>query len=147
MKGKQLAKGDVVAVEMSPAERASAAKVFGWLKPLGLSLELVVAEALEARKRLGPVTLSRCVDSYLQRFPLNMPSKLVSEVVKEMLDAKRDDKLSDRYIKQLEYNMNRFMGRFRNRLMDVGGSDVDAWLRDLRVGPRTRNNLRNSYHR
>ena len=143
-KGKQLAKGDIVAVDMSPADRASAAKVLGWLKPLGLSLELLVSEALDARKRLGPVSISRCVDSYLKRFPLNMPSKLVKEVVKEMLDSKRADKLSDRYIKQLEYNMNRFMGRFKNRLLDVGGSDVDAWLRELNVGPRTRNNLRNS---
>lgn len=143
-KGKQLAKGDVVAVEMSPAERAAAEKAFSWLKPLGLSLELVVSEYLEARKRLGQVSLSRCVDYYVQRFPPNMPVKMVKEVVKEMLDSKRDDKLSDRYIKQLEYNMNRFMGRFKNRLTEVSGTNVDTWLRDLRVGPRTRNNLRNS---
>ena len=143
-KGKQLSRGDIVAVDMSPADRASAAKVLGWLKPLGLSLELVVAEALDARKRLGPVTISRAVDSHLKRFPQNMPSKLVKEVVEEMISVKRADKLSDRYIKQLEYNMNRFMSRFKNRLLDVGGTDVDAWLRELNVGPRTRNNLRNS---
>ena len=70
---------------MSPADRASAAKVLGWLKPLGLSLELVVAEALDARKRLGPVTISRAVDSHLKRYPQNMPSKLVQEVVEEMI--------------------------------------------------------------
>jgi integrase len=144
VKGRQLAKGDIVEVDMSPADRASAAKVLGWLKPLGLSLELVVAEALDARKRLGSVTISRCVDSYLKRFPPNMPSKLVADVVKEMIGVKRADKLSDRYIKQLEYNMNRFMKRFNNRLLDVGGTDVDTWLRELNVGPRTRNNLRNS---
>jgi integrase len=143
-KGKQLSRGDIVAVDMSPADRASAAKVLGWLKPLGLSLELVVAEALDARKRLGPVTISRAVDSHLKRYPQNMPSKMVKEVVEEMIGIKRADKLSDRYIKQLEYNMNRFMGRFKNRLLDVGGTDVDAWLRELNVGPRTRNNLRNS---
>ena len=143
-KGKQLSRGDIVAVDMSPADRASAAKVLGWLKPLGLSLELVVSEWLDARKRLGPVSLSRAVDSHLKRYPQNMPSKMVKEVVEEMIGIKRADKLSDRYIKQLEYNMNRFMGRFKNRLLDVGGTDVDAWLRELKVGPRTRNNLRNS---
>ena len=61
-----------------------------------------------------------------------------------MIQLKRADRLSDRYIKQLEYDMNRFMGRFQNRLSDVRGTDVDAWLRELGVGPRTRNNLRNS---
>ena len=34
-KGKQLSRGDIVAVDMSPADRASAAKVLGWLKPSG----------------------------------------------------------------------------------------------------------------
>jgi hypothetical protein len=139
-----LSKGDIVAVDMSPADRASAAKVLAKLKPFGVSLELVVSEWIDAKTRLGSVTISRCVDSYLKRFPQNMPSKMVKEVVEEMIAVKRADKLSDRYIKQLEYNMNRFMGRFKNRLLDVGGTDVDAWLRELNVGPRTRNNLRNS---
>ena len=143
-KGKQLAKGDIVAVNMSPADRASAAKVLSWVKARGLSLELVVSECLDAKDRLGSVTISRAVDSYLKRFPSNMPSKLVKEVADEMIQMKRADKLSERYIKQLEYDMKRFMDRFNNRLLDVSGTAVDAWLRELKVGPRTRNNLRNS---
>ena len=142
-KGRDLAKGDIVAVDMSPADRASAAKVLAKVKARGLSLELVVSECLDARDRLGPVSISQAVDSHLKRFPRDMPSKLVKEVVNEMLEMKRD-KLSERYVKQLEYDMNRFMGRFNNRLLDVPGTAVDAWLRELKVGPRTRNNLRNS---
>ena len=34
-KGKQLSKGDIVAVDMSPADRASAAKMLAKLRPLG----------------------------------------------------------------------------------------------------------------
>lgn len=143
-KGRDLAKGDIVAVDMSPADRASAAKVLAKVKARGLSLELVVSECLDARDRLGPVSISQAVDSHLKRFPRDMPSKLVKEVVNEMLEMKRADKLSERYVKQLEYDMNRFMGRFNNRLLDVPGTAVDAWLRELKVGPRTRNNLRNS---
>jgi len=68
----------------------------------------------------------------------------VQEVVKEMIELKRADKLSDRYINQLSYDMKRFTSRFCNRIWDVRGTDVDAWLRELKVGPRTRNNLRAS---
>ena len=143
-KGKDLAKGDIVEIDMTPADRASAAKVLSWVKARGLSLELVVSECLHAKDRLGKVSISQCVDSHLKRFPQDMPSKLVKEVVNEMLDMKRADKLSDRYVKQLEYDMNRFMKRFNNRLLDISGTAVDAWLRELKVGPRTRNNLRNS---
>ena len=69
---------------------------------------------------------------------------MVKEVADEMIKLKRADNLSERYVKQLEYAMNRFSGRFHGRLCDVRGTDVDVWLRDLGVGPRTRNNLRNS---
>ena len=40
--------------------------------------------------------------------------------------------------------MKRFCDRFHGEIGAVRGVDVDAWLRDLKVGPRTRNNLRNS---
>src|ERR1017187_2534386 len=42
------------------------------------------------------------------------------------------------------YDMKRFCGRFCGELGAVRGVDVDTWLRDLKVGPRTRNNLRAS---
>jgi integrase len=61
-----------------------------------------------------------------------------------MIDLKRADQLSDRYINQLSYDMKRFTSRFCNRIGDVRGTEVDAWLRELKVGPRTRNNLRAS---
>jgi integrase len=69
---------------------------------------------------------------------------MVKEVTDEMIQLKRADQLSERYVKQLEYAMNRFTARFHCRLGVVSGTDVDAWLRELKVGPRTRNNLRNS---
>jgi integrase len=145
-KGKQLSKGDIVAVDLSPADRASAAKVLTRLKPLGLSLELVVSDYLENWKRLGNgrVPLSRAVDFYRQRHPIDQKPKMVKEVVVELLALKRSDHLSDRYVQQLEYALNRFTGRFHNCLEAVKGTEVDAWLRELDLGPRSRNNLRSS---
>ena len=47
-------------------------------------------------------------------------------------------------MQQLEYSLNRFTGRFHNCLEAVKGTEVDAWLRELDLGPRSRNNLRSS---
>jgi integrase len=69
---------------------------------------------------------------------------MVKEVADELLAVKRSDHLSDRYVQQLEYALNRFTGRFHNCLEAVKGTEVDAWLRELDLGPRSRNNLRSS---
>jgi hypothetical protein len=81
------------------------------------------------------VSLSQVVDFYLKRHPVHLAPKMVREVADEMLKVKRDDKLSTRYLKQLEYDLNRFAGCFRGRIGDVMGVDIDTWLRDLKVGP------------
>jgi len=95
-------------------------------------------------KRLGPVSLSQAVDFYLKRHPVHLAPKMVKEVINEMLNAKRDAHLSVRYLKQLEYDLNRFGERYHGRIGDVSGMDIDTWLRELGVGPRTRNNMRSS---
>jgi len=143
-KADELDQGDHGAAKLTNEDSAAYLRAIALLKPSGTPLEFAASEYANAIKRLGAVSLSQAVDFYLSRHPVHMEPKLVPEVVKEMIQLKRADRLSARYIKQLEYDMNRFMGRFQNRLSDVRGTDVDAWLRELGVGPRTRNNLRNS---
>jgi integrase len=65
-------------------------------------------------------------------------------VVQEFLATKRSDKLSARYLKQLEYDLKRFGTKFPGPIEPVTGQEIDTWLRNLGIGPRTRNNLRNS---
>ena len=136
--------GDLGAAKLTNAESAAYSRAVALLQPVGAPLELAASEYASAVKRLGAVSLSQAVDFYLKRHPTNLLPKMVKEVADEMIKLKRADNLSERYVKQLEYAMNRFSGRFHGRLCDVRGTDVDVWLRDLGVGPRTRNNLRNS---
>jgi integrase len=143
-KATQITNGDLGAAKLTNADSAAYLRAVALLKPLGVPLEFAASEYASAIKRLGAVSLSQAVDFYLSRHPVNMVPKMVKQVVDEILELKRSDKLSTRYIKQLEYDLTRFAGRFHGRLGDVHGLDVDAWLRDLNVGPRTRNNLRNS---
>ena len=136
--------GDLGAAKLTNADSAAYSRAVALLKPVGAPLEFAASEYASAVKRLGAVSLSQAVDFYLKRHPVNLVPKMVKEVVDEILKMKRDDKLSWRYLKQLQYDLNRFANRFHGRLCDVRGNDVYAWLCDLGVGPRTRNNLRNS---
>ena len=140
----ELDRGDHGAAKLTNEDSSAYLRAIALLKPSGTPLEFAASEYASAIKRLGAVSLSQVVDFYLSRHPVHQIPKMVREVADEMIQLKRADRLSVRYIKQLEYDMNRFTGRFKNRLSDVKGMDVDAWLRELGVGPRTRNNLRNS---
>ena len=141
---KQLTAADSGAAELNRAQRASFHRAMALLEPSGAALEFAASEYASAVKRLGAVSLSQAVDFYLKRHPVHLAPKLVPAVIEEFLKLKRGDQLSRRYLKQLEYDLNRFMGRFRCRIGDASGADIDAWLREQGVGPRTRNNLRNS---
>ena len=136
--------GDLGAAKLTNADSAAYCRAIALLEPSGAPLEFAASDYASAVARLGAVSLSQAVDFYLKRHPVNLVSKLVPDVADELIASKRADQLSDRYIKQLTYDMNRFCSRFRNRLGDVSGMEVDAWLRELKLGPRTRNNLRAS---
>ena len=140
----ELAKGDLGAADLSAKDRVGCARALDILAPCGVPIELVASEYAAFKKKLPNVPLDRIVDYYFHRHPINTAPKLVRKVADELIAAKEADKLSDRYILQLTYDMKRFCERFRGDLEAVRGVDVDTWLRELKVGPRTRNNLRAS---
>lgn len=143
-KASQMTTGDLGAAKLTNADSAAYRRAVALLEPVGAALEFAASEYASAVKRLGAVSLSQAVDFYLKRHPVHMEPKMVRAVVDDLLKLKESEQLSVRYRKQLAYDLNRFAGRFCGRLGDVAGTDIDEWLRDLKVGPRTRNNLRNS---
>ena len=138
----EIAKGDLGAADLSAKDRVACSRALDLLAPTGVPIESAVADYVQAIQKLKSIPLFRAVDYYLQRHPAELSPKLVREVANELIATKQSDRLSDRYIKQLTYDMNRFCERFHGELGAVRGVDVDAWLRSLKVGPRSRNNLR-----
>ena len=143
-KATQMTKGDLRAAKLTDVDCAAYLRATALLESVGVPLELAASEYASAAKRLGEVSLSQAVDFYLKRHPVHLAPKMVREVVDELLKLKESDGLSARYRQQLAYHLERFADRFCCRVGDVTGTDIDAWLRDLDLGPRSRNNLRNS---
>jgi len=143
-KAAQMTTGDIGAAKLTNADSAAYRRAIALLEPIGVALEFAASEYATAMKRLGGVSLSQVVDFYLKRHPVHVEPKMVRGVVDELLKLKESEQLSERYRKQLAYDLNRFANRFCNRIGDVAGTDIDAWLREMKIGPRTRNNLRNS---
>lgn len=141
---KDIGSGNAAAPEISPVKRMACARALEIIAPFGVEIDVVATQWAEIKKRMKKVPPMRAVELWERKNPEGMTAKMVKDVVAEMMTVKRSDDLSTRYVKQLESDLTRFGARFRGRLVDVCGTDVDKWLRDLGVGPRTRNNLRNS---
>lgn len=140
----QLTAGDLDVLTLTSADRAAYLRAKQLLDPLGIPLEAVAAEYCEAKKLISGVPLARAADFYLRHHPSNIKPRLVKDVVEELLASKEGDGLSQGYLRHLRYDLEKFQKVFSCNIGSITGTEIDGWLRSLKVKPRTRNNLRTS---
>ena len=66
----------------------------------------------------------------------------MGDVVDELLEAKEQVRLSDRYIETLRTYLRRFADSFQTNIRCVNTGAIVRWLDSLKIGPRSRNNVR-----
>jgi integrase len=94
------------------------------LRPFGIPLHEAIEEYVAMRKRKKTV------------------EKRVGDVVDELLEAKKQARLSDRYIETLRTYLLRFADSFQTNIGSINTGAIVRWLDSLKVGPRSRNNVR-----
>jgi integrase len=94
------------------------------LRPFGIPLHEAIEEYVATRKRKKTV------------------EKRVGDVVDELLEAKEQARLSDRYIETLRTYLRRFADSFQTNIGSVNTGAIVRWLDSLKIGPRSRNNVR-----
>jgi integrase len=135
---------------LSAADGASILRSRQILKPWGIAIEVAAAQIASMCKTIKAagyppsVTPQQIIEDHVKRRPVHIKPMPVAKVITEMLEAKLNDGLSEGYRNHLKYDLEKFEKHFGGSINTVSGTDVDAWLRKLKVGPRTRNNLRNS---
>jgi integrase len=96
--------------------------------------------ALNILEPFGGVSLVEAARFYYGHHVNILSGKLVADAVTELLKAKKQDGLSGRYHKDLRYRLSRFVESFGTRkIAEVSVSEIDSWLRNLGVGPLSRN--------
>jgi len=139
----KIAHGRANAKELNGLDLESYNAATNLLRPHGLPLHAVVEEYLAARERLGGESLLSAAKEYARRH--RHCDKPVEEVVDELLETKKRDGMSLRYIQSLRGHLkNAFAKSFRTNIGSVTASMIGQWLAALPVGPRARNNIRNS---
>jgi len=137
---KRLNSGRGASLELTGKDRDVYLFALSKLKQLRLPLNVAVEEFVAAKK-IG-VPLLAAAKLYHETHSTKLPDKTVSKVVSEFLAAKEADGRSVRYLQDCKARLERFSRDFKALLRDVRTQNLDAWLRGLRLSPRTRNNFR-----
>lgn len=140
----RLGNTDADVLTLTSADRAAYLRARQLLDEVDVPIESAAAQFAHAKRLLGNVALSQAVEFYVKRNPTQITQRVVKDVIEEMLKSKKGDGLSEGYLRHLRYDLKKFTGAFHCNIGTVSGADIDTWLRGLDVGPRTRNNLRNS---
>jgi len=111
-------------LSLSAADWQSYIAAKNLLRPFGIPLHDAIEEYVAMRKRKKTA------------------EKRVGDLVDELLEAKKQARLSDRYIETLRTYLVRFANSFQTNIGSVDTGAIVRWLDSLKVGPGSRNNVR-----
>jgi integrase len=139
----QTARGQANVLSLTSADRDSYMAALNLLQPLGMPLHSAIEEYVAAREHLHGESLLVAAKAYARRSHGHQ-DKPVAEIVQEILWERTQNGASARYIKSLRCDLNRFAAAFHTNIGSVTARLIEQWLLGLKVGPRTRNNVRMS---
>ena len=119
-----LEKGRAQVLSLGSADWQSYLAAKNLLRPFGIPLHEAIEEYIAMRERKKTI------------------EKRVGDIVDELLEAKKQARLSDRYIETLRTYLLRFADSFQTNIGSVNTGAIVRWLDSLKVGPRSRNNVR-----
>src|SRR5215469_3469314 len=119
-----LERGRAQVLSLNAADWQSYLAAKNLLRPFGIPLYAAIEEYVAIRKRK------------------KITEKRVGEIVDELLKAKENAGLSDRYIETLRTYLLRFANSFQTNIGSVNTGAIALWLDSLKIGPRSRNNVR-----
>ena len=139
----QIERGERDMLKLTNVERATYLHARRLLEPLSIPLNVAVEEYVAARSLLGSESLLSAAKAYARRSHSHQDKK-VAEIVAEMLRDRTQNGASARYLKSLRCDLNRFAAAFHCNIGSVTAKLIEEWLATLKIGPRTRNNIRMS---
>jgi hypothetical protein len=113
-------------LQLTPADQASYLRARELAGQIGASVELLVSEAVEARKRSRTIVVG----------------KTCPQIVTELLAAKRAEGAGVRWVDDLDSRLNRFADDFKVPLETISAEEIKLWLTRLNLSRRSFNNYR-----
>ena len=138
----RLENGERTAISMSGVDAQGYGLAMDKLRPLGVPLHVAVDQFAAATHVLNRVSLIEAARFYVRYHAAKHIEKPVPQVVEEFIAAREADGASIRYLEDCRSRLRRFGNAFYVNISAVATTEIEAWLRKLQTGPRTRNNFR-----
>lgn len=146
-KATQLSNGEVAAVGLKSTDQRLYASALQILEPLGVSLESALREYVEAKEILGKASLLEAARFHARHAPTITKKGTLRQILDAMLKALEADHRSAYHIRDIKRRIGQFADSFMPKAIDdITTSDINQWLRGLKMGTRSRDNYRDSVH-
>jgi integrase len=136
-----IANGEADVLRLTNTDRSTYLHALDALRPLNVPLHVAIGEYVEAKRHAG-ASLITAAREYGRRHQTEITRRSVAETVNEILAAKKQDGMSLRYRQSLRSHLNRFGKHFQAHISSITAAQIEDWLRKIKCGPRTRNNIR-----
>jgi integrase len=146
-KATQVSNGEIGAVGLGGADQRLYASALQILEPLGLSLESALREHVEAKKILGETSILEAAKFHARYATTVTKRGTLRDILKAMLAALEADRRSKYHVRDIKRHVGRFVDSFISHpIEEITTSEINDWLRGLKMGTRSRDNHRNSVH-
>jgi integrase len=109
----------------------------------GYALHVAVEEHAQAIGKLGKATLREAVEFFLRHNRADVPRLTLAEVAEQFAKSREQAGLSGHYVSQCRKTLSDLAKVFPGQaLPDLKTSELDAWLGDLPLAPKTKNGMR-----
>jgi integrase len=106
------------------------------------ALRVMAQECADVLSGYGK-TIRDATSHYLAHLKANEKSCTAEQLVNALLAAKRADGVGERHLRDIQSRLSVFAEKFDGKMVaEITTVEIDAWLRSLNVGPRTRNHYR-----
>jgi integrase len=131
-------------LELTGANRATFLHVDARAREIGLPLSDLVEQAVAAKKLIGTHSLVEAANFFERGFIIRKSCPATPLILAELLNS-YDKPRSYRYVNQLRRDLNKFAGAFPDLSpLSAPEQKIRVWLRDLGLGPRRRDNVRDA---
>ena len=127
--------------DLKPHERDTFLAARKLADDAGVPLVAALEDYLRARQMAGSESLAAMAAEYSKYFGNVTRRATVPEVVVQLLESRKQDRVGTRHLAQLRSVLNRFAAAHPGQILDVTSTDIDAWLRSLKISPSSRNGM------
>ena len=134
--------GELDVLSLTSADRTAYVRAMSMLAPSATPLEIAVMQFAEAAKILKGASVVEAARFYAKHHSSQIAARPVAEVVADLLKTKEADGVSEIYLRDIGARLNRFADAFKSPIGMLQAADLQNYVRDLKLGPRSKNNTR-----